>query len=98
MVLLSLPLPRLLLSLKASIISSRGIVPEKSHQEPMTAAARVDSSDRECLIFETVSPPHEKALSTSVDIATQDSQMAVRRMAQYLKNTPGTDKKSMAMR
>jgi hypothetical protein len=36
----------------------------------MTAAARVDSSDRECLIFETVSPPHEKALSTSVDVAT----------------------------
>ena len=70
---LSLPFPHLLFSLKASIISSRGMAPGKSHQEPMTATAQVDSSDNECLIFETVIPPHEKALSTSVELAMEDS-------------------------
>jgi hypothetical protein len=63
----------LLFSLKASIISSQGMAPGKSHQEPMIAAAWVDSSDNECLIFEMVSPPHEKALSTSVEVAMEDS-------------------------
>jgi hypothetical protein len=51
------------------IISSRGIVEGKSHHELSTVAALVDSSDNECLIFETVRPPQENARSTSVDVA-----------------------------
>jgi hypothetical protein len=47
-------------------------MPGKSHQEPSTEAAHVDSSERECRIFETVNPPREKALSTSVEVAKQE--------------------------
>jgi hypothetical protein len=32
-------------------------------------AARVDSSESECLILDTVSPPRENDRSTSVDVA-----------------------------
>jgi hypothetical protein len=63
---LSLPLLCLLLFLK---ISSHGIMPGKSHREPSTKAAHVDSLERECRIFETVNLPWEKALSTSVEVA-----------------------------
>jgi hypothetical protein len=68
----SLPLPfgLLLFSRKTVIISSRGMAEGKVHHEPRTVAARVDSSDRECLILDTVSPPWENALSTSVEVAT----------------------------
>jgi hypothetical protein len=67
---LPLPLGLLLFSRKVVIISSRGMAEGKSHHELRTVAARVDSSDKECLIFDTVSPPRENALSTSVEVAT----------------------------
>jgi hypothetical protein len=60
---------RLPLSQKTAMISSRGIAPGRSHQDPRTDAARVLSSESLCRIFETVSPPREKARSTSVDVA-----------------------------
>ena len=60
---------RLPLSLNTVIISSRGTAPGKSHHEPSTDAAHVLSSDSECRILDTVRPPQEKALSTSVDVA-----------------------------
>jgi hypothetical protein len=89
----SLPF-RLLLSLKIDIISSLGIAPGKSHQEPSTQAARVDSSDSECLIFDTVSPPFENARSTSVDVATSQKRQQADAFA-HNTNIPGADKKSI---
>ena len=65
----SLPLSRLLLSLKTAMMSSRGTASGKLHHDPNTDAAQVDSSEMECLILDTVSPPHKNALSTSVDVA-----------------------------
>ena len=65
----SLPLGRLALSRNTVISLSRGMASGMEHHEPKTVAARTDSSKRECCIFETVSPPHEKARSTSVDVA-----------------------------
>lgn len=67
----SLPFPfgRLLFSLKRVMISPHGMAPGKVAQDPMTVAALTDWSDNECLIFETVNPPCEKARSTSVDVA-----------------------------
>ena len=64
-----LPFGRLPFSRKTAIISFRGTAPGRSHHAPSTEAARVLSSEREWRIFETVSPPREKALSTSVDVA-----------------------------
>jgi hypothetical protein len=79
-VLISLPLPlaaallpiRVLLSLNFDIISLRGIKSGRIHQDPRTVAAQVDSSVRECRIFDTVSPPRENARSTSVEVAKFD--------------------------
>ena len=64
-----LPFGRLPFSRKTAIISFCGTAPGRSHHAPSTEAARVLSSEREWRIFETVSPPREKALSTSVDVA-----------------------------
>jgi hypothetical protein len=89
----SLPF-RLLLSLKIVIISSLGIAPGKSHHEPNTQAARVDSSDSECLILDTVSPPFENARSTSVDVATSQKHQQADIFANNT-NIPGVDKKSI---
>jgi hypothetical protein len=63
---------RLPLSLKMAIISSRGTAPGRSHHFPNTDAACVLSSDREWHILDTVRPPHEKACSTSVDVANNN--------------------------
>lgn len=74
-ILISLPLPlallpiRELFSLKTETISLRGTNSGNVHQELRTVAARVDSSERECRIFDTVSPPRENARSTSVEVA-----------------------------
>jgi hypothetical protein len=59
----------LLFSLLFSIISLCGIAPGSSNHDKRTDCARVDSSDRECLNFETVNPPFENARSTSVELA-----------------------------
>jgi hypothetical protein len=40
-----------------------------SHHDPRTVADLTSESESECRIFETVSPPLENALSTSVDVA-----------------------------
>ena len=63
----------LLLSLKASMISLRGIAPGRLHHAPNTDAARVLSSDSECLILETIRPPCKNACSTSVEVAVYDA-------------------------
>jgi hypothetical protein len=60
---------RLALSRKTAMTSSCGTAPGKSHQAPRTEAARVVSSESEWRIFDTVSLPREKALSTSVEVA-----------------------------
>ena len=57
------------LSLKTSIISSRGTAPARSHHAPSTDTAQVLSDESECCIFKTVNLPWEKACSTSVDVA-----------------------------
>ena len=67
------PFGRLLLSRKTVIISSHGTAPGKSHHDLSTEAAHVLSSESEWHIFDTVSPPQEKALSTSVDVAKQNN-------------------------
>jgi hypothetical protein len=67
----SLPLGRLLLSRRDAIISSCGMAPGSEHHEPKTVAARTDSSQSECRIFDTVRPPREKARSASVDVAAK---------------------------
>jgi hypothetical protein len=64
-----LPFGRLALSRKTAMTSSRGTAPGKSHHAPRTEAAHVLSSESEWRIFDTVSPPREKALSTSVEVA-----------------------------
>jgi hypothetical protein len=64
-----LPFGRLPLSRKTAIISSHGTAPCKLHHAPRTEAAHVLSSEREWRIFDTVSPPREKARSTSVEVA-----------------------------
>jgi len=65
----SLPFGRLLLSRKTVTISSCGIASASEHHKLKTVAARTDSSESECRIFDTVRPPHEKARSASVDVA-----------------------------
>ena len=65
----ALPFGRLLLSQNIVIISSCGIASASEHHEPKTLAARTDSSESECRIFDTVRPPREKARSASVDVA-----------------------------
>jgi hypothetical protein len=67
----SLPLGRLVLSRKFAIISSRGMAPSSEHHDPKTVAARTDSSESECRIFDTVRPPRENARSASVDVAVE---------------------------
>ena len=52
-----LPFGRLLFSVNAMIISLCGIAPGNEHHDPTTVAALVDSSESECLILDTVSPP-----------------------------------------
>jgi hypothetical protein len=71
LLLFKLPLACLLLLLKVLVISSWGMALGKVQQDPNTVAAQTDLSERECLILETVSPPQEKARSTSVDVAEQ---------------------------
>ena len=61
----------LLLSWNEIMMSSQGIAEGKSHHEPSTVAAQVDSSVNKCRIFDMVSPPHENAHSTSVEVAAQ---------------------------
>jgi hypothetical protein len=67
----SLPLEHLLLSQMDATTSSCRMAPASEHHEPKTVAARTDSSESECCIFDTVSPPREKAHSTSVDVAAK---------------------------
>jgi hypothetical protein len=55
--------------LNVEIISLPGIADGNSHQELSTVAALMDSSDKECHIFEPVRQPQENACSTSVDVA-----------------------------
>jgi hypothetical protein len=70
------------------MISSRGMADGKSHHELSTVAARVDSSDNEWRILDTVSPPRENARSTSVDVAVQknvdESKDVIRAFEAYL--------------
>jgi hypothetical protein len=67
----SLPLGRLPFSRRDATISSRGMAPGSEHHELKTVAARTDSSERECRIFDTVRPPREKARSASVEVAAK---------------------------
>src|ERR1700734_4130022 len=86
------PLGLLLLSLKAVMISSRGIACGKLHHELSTVAALVDSSEREWRILENVRPPRENARSTSVDVAR--SIMRENRWRSKRRDIiPGADKK-----
>lgn len=68
---LPLPLGRLLLFRNKVSISSFGIGPGWSCHKPRTVAAHVNSSDKECLIFETVKPPRKNMCSTSVEVAVK---------------------------
>lgn len=47
-------------------------------QELKTVAARVDSSDKECRMRDTVKRPREKARSTSHEVAKATYQQALR--------------------
>ena len=91
---ISLPLPLAaallpeckLLSLNFDTISPHGTKSGNVHQDPSTVAARVNSSERVCCILDTVSPPREKACSTSVEVASQLSDIVnkVRIVKHYL--------------
>ena len=59
----------LIFSLNPATISPWGMAPGNEHHDPRTVAARVDSSERECRILDTVRLPREKARSTSVELA-----------------------------
>jgi hypothetical protein len=84
------------LSLKTSIISSHGIALDRSHHAPSTDAAWVLSSESECRIFKTVSPPWEKVCSTSVDVAAYQ---VMRWIIEYVDwYIPGMDRKSFAIK
>jgi len=67
---------RELFSLNFEAISPNGTKSVNVHHDPSTVAARVDSSERECRILETVSPPRENARSTSVEVANKLSDKA----------------------
>ena len=91
---ISLPLPLAaallpeheLLSLNSDTISPHGTKSGNVHQDLSTVAARVDLSKRVCRILDTVSPPCEKACSTSVKVASQlsDTVNKVRIIKHYL--------------
>ena len=79
-----------LFSLNIDTSSLWGIKPGKVHHDPRTVAAWVDSSERECRILDTVSPPCENARSTSVEVANNLSDLIVsqyRVVAAYLELT-----------
>lgn len=64
---------RLDLFLNKSIIVAFGITPSNLDQDPKIVAARAELSDNECRSLEIVKPPREKARSTSVEVANEDS-------------------------
>ena len=66
---LALPFPLQHFSWKILTILSTGTMSSCSIHVPKTVADLTDLSERLCLNFETVRPPHKKASSTSVDVA-----------------------------
>jgi hypothetical protein len=80
------------------MISLCKTAPGNSHHDPRTEAARVDSSESEWRILDTVRPPREKARSTSVELAKhRNINIYIYISGSSGKHTPGMDKKFNAI-